>query len=398
MGMNRLWQTLDRPFFVLAPMEDVTDTVFRRCIRRWSQAWGSHGPDVMFSEFTRVDGAVKAWENEVSLRGREDGGYGGPVRETPALRRGAALRRGEAARRDRLVYTAEERPVVAQLWGTRPDEFYSAARAVEELGFDGIDLNMGCPVQKIRKAGACSALIGNPSLAGEMVAACRSASTLPLGVKTRIGLDRVVTEEWIGFLLELNLDAITVHGRIADQLSEGSADWSEVGRAVALRNASGSTTAIIGNGDVRSLAEGYRRVEETGVDGVMIGRGVFSDPLLFARRHQGGGAAGRSRKPGPPLWHEIPLPRRLLYLREQIVAFTDHWGDRRNYEILKKFFRNYVCVSADSGGGEKVPCDTANRQLSQHQGAAAELLEELYETHDAGAALVILDRVIGFIG
>ncbi len=364
--MGTLWQSLERPFFVLAPMEDVTDTVFRQLIRTWSREWGADGPDVMFTEFTRVDGAVRA--REASIPTQED----------------------VTSRIDRLVYAPAERPLVAQLWGTRPEEFHRAARAIEELGFDGIDINMGCPARKIRKAGACSALISQPTLAGEIIAACRGGSGLPLSIKTRIGLDRVVTEEWIGYLLEQRVDAITIHGRIADQLSEGTADWSEVARAVRLRDAcSGDgSTAIIGNGDVMSVQEGYRRVAETGVDGVMIGRGIFSDPLFFARiprrqrlrnsdPHSGGYDTSTGTDPNKiPPWHETPLSSRLEYLREQIVAFTTNYGERRNYEILKKFFRNYVCVS---------------EQCTSEDLAAGELLERLYETHDATAALTILN-------
>jgi len=334
------WTDLPRPLFVLAPMEDVTDTVFRRLLRRWSLRYGTPGPAVMFTEFTRVDAAIRTYEAHL----RHRAWYG------------------------RLQHTAEERPLVAQLWGTRPDEFFRAAEAVEALGFDGIDINMGCPARKIRRAGACSALIAVPDRAAEIIAACRAGSSLPLSVKTRIGLSRVVTGEWIGFLLEQNLDAITIHGRIADEMSEGHADWREVRNAVELRDQAGATgrsgtpTRILGNGDVTSLDHARRLVEMTGVDGVMIGRGIFADPLLFVR----GGTA-----PDPPLWDALSLPERLGYLREQIVEFTNHWGRHRNYEILKKFFRNYV-AGVDTGT----------------------LLDELYRTSAAAEALSIIDERI----
>lgn len=303
-------------------MEDVTDTIFRRLIRRWSlaaTAGEAAGPQVMFTEFTRVDRAIRTAAERT--KGRQGDG--------------------------RLRYSEAERPLIAQIWGTRPEEFLQAASAIETLGFDGIDLNMGCPVKKIRKGGACSALIGNPTLAAEIIAACREGSRLPLSVKTRIGLDRPRTEEWCGFLLEQHPDALTIHPRTADQMSEGAADWNEVARAVSLRSPD-STTAILGNGDVTDLAHGRRLIAECGADGFMVGRGIFSNPLLFVDS-----------------LHRPDTARRLAYLVEHIGEFTSFWGDRRNYEVLKKFFRNYV--------------------LSNET-----LLERLYATTSAGEALNVL--------
>ncbi|MFW5694822.1 MAG: tRNA dihydrouridine synthase [Alkalispirochaeta sp.] len=330
------WTQLPRPITALAPMEDVTDTVFRRLVRRWSQEATNGlraGPQVMFTEFTRVDGAIRTASERA--RGRPGDG--------------------------RLRFTEGERPLIAQIWGTRPEEFRHAAAAVEALGFDGIDLNMGCPVKKIRKAGACSALIGNPSLAAEIIAACREGSTLPLSVKTRIGLDRPRTEEWCGFLLEQRLDALTVHPRTADQMSEGLADWKHVRRVVALRDAD-SSTVILGNGDITDPAQGMHLVAESGADGYMVGRGIFADPLLFVETHNRSALVGES--------FQHTHARRLRYLSEHIMEFSSFWGERRNYEVLKKFFRNYVLP------------DEA-------------LLERLYATTAAPEALEVLARVGG---
>ncbi|TVR72452.1 MAG: tRNA-dihydrouridine synthase family protein [Spirochaetaceae bacterium] len=296
--MRSFWSNLPRPFFALAPMEDVTDTSFRRLVRTWSQRWGSSGPTVMFSEFTRADAAI---------------------RSTPEKPDG------------RLRYTAEERPLVAQIWGTRPEEFRLASEALHALGFDGVDINMGCPAWKIRKAGACSALIGNRRLAAELIAACREGSDLPISVKTRIGITVPETESWCRFLLEQEVEAITLHPRVADQMSEGWADWREVRRVVDLRDRIGVPTAIIGNGDVCSLEHALRLVEQTGVEGVMIGRGIFYDPLLFAR-------VGDTP---PPSWEEIPLSDRVSYLAEHMREYHREWKGRRSFEVLKKFYRNY---------------------------------------------------------
>lgn len=280
----------------------------------------------MFTEFTRVDGAIRT----VAARATGRTGNG------------------------RLRYSEAERPLIAQLWGTRPEEFLQAAAAIEELGFDGIDLNMGCPVKKIRKAGACSALIGNPSLAAEIITACREGSQLPLSVKTRIGLDRPRTEEWCGFLLEQSPDALTIHPRTADQMSEGAADWKEIARVVALRSPA-SPTVILGNGDVTDLAHGRHLVEESGADGFMVGRGIFADPLLFVD----------PRLLTAPALHTPEMERRLAYLVEHIMDFTSFWRDQRNYEVLKKFFRNYVLADES-------------------------LLEQLYATASAAEALEAL--------
>lgn len=346
-------------------MEDVTDTVFRTLLRRWAHRYGRRGPAVMYTEFTRVDAAIRAEEAQ-----RTGARYNG-----------------------RLRYAPVERPLFAQLWGTRPDEFVRAAEAVAALGFDGIDINLGCPARKIRKMGACSALIAAPHRVAEIIAACRAGSDLPLTVKTRIGLDRVVTEEWIGFLLTQNLNAITVHGRIADEMSEEWADWREVRTAVALRNAmdaravDGTRTLIIGNGDVRSIEHGYRLAETTGVDGIMIGRGVFSDPLVFCRIDDDDGDG--VERTVVPSWGDLTVEERLHLLREHIVAFTEYWGDRRNYEVLKKFYRNYAGGSA-----------TSSHSLGPSRGGAAPqpLLDRLYATTTATEALAIIDERIASTG
>lgn len=339
------WNTLARPIWALAPMEDVTDTVFRRLVREWSQRLGgaAAGPHVMFTEFARVDAARRTLE-------------------------AVHARRGEKPRPNlRLLYDEAERPLIAQIWGTRPEEYRDAAAALQELGFDGIDLNMGCPVRKIRKQGACSALIGNPALAREIIAAVREGSALPLSVKTRIGLSRPITEEWCGMLLEQPIDALTVHPRTADQMSEGWADWREVGRVVRMRDHLAAARGrpgplVLGNGDVRSLTHARRLMAQTGADGVMIGRGIFHDPLLFARE----------AAPDAPAWGELAAPQRLAYLAEHIHLYTATWSGpphrRRSYEILKKFFRNYVAAGA----------------------AGSPLLDALYETHSAADALELL--------
>lgn len=327
-------------------MEDVTDTVLRRLLRHWGGAGGA--PAVMFTEFSRVDGPIRAAE------GYELG---------------------------RLRYTEEERPIVAQLWGTRPEEFYQAAGALVKLGFDGIDLNFGCPVKKIRAAGACSALIANPTLAAEIISAVHEGGALPVSAKTRIGLKEPQTEEWCGFLLEQGIAALTVHGRSAEQMSEDWADWREVARVVRLRDLIAPETLILGNGDVWSTTHGRRLVEQTGTDGVMFGRGIFRDPLLFTRRDAASNLPLEDaiHRHDPDLWADTPLLERLDYLEAHIHEWRDVWGERRNWEILKKFFKNYlrdpVLPSKDVGSSTR-----------------AALLEELFSARTVDEALACIDK------
>ncbi|HVP17432.1 MAG TPA: tRNA-dihydrouridine synthase [Spirochaetia bacterium] len=289
-----IWGSLGRPFSVLAPMEDVTDTVFRRIVRE------AGAPDVLVTEFTSADGLCSVARSRVI---------------------------------GRLRFTEEERPLIAQIWGTHPENFRRVAAEVREMGFDGVDINMGCPVRKIIKGGGCGALIGNPRLAGELIAAAREgAGDLPLSVKTRIGITKPVAEEWIGFLLDLGLDALTVHGRTVSQQSDGEADWDAVSLAVRLRNAAGLPTRIIGNGDVRTAEAFHRRAAETGADGIMIGRGVFENLFLFSAIRGTNGAE----------YSRLSPREKVLFFRRHVVFHRAMWGERGNFNVLKKFAKTYL--------------------------------------------------------
>ena len=199
------WENLPKPIFALAPMEDVTDTVFRRLLREINSTEDSIRPDVMFTEFTSVEG-IESEGAEMVMK--------------------------------RLKYTEVERPLVAQIWGITPENYFNSAKKIAELGFDGIDINMGCPVKKIIKKGACSALIESHSLAKEIVEATKEGSNgLPVSVKTRIGFKTIQTEDWIGFLLAETIPVtLTVHGRTVKELSKVPNHWDEIGKAVKLRD------------------------------------------------------------------------------------------------------------------------------------------------------------------
>lgn len=307
--MRSIWEKLPKPIFSLAPMEDVTDTVFRQLIIDCGR------PDIFFTEFTNVDGMNSRGDEKVSQR---------------------------------LKFGKNEKPLIAQLWGVNPENFYVAAKRIVAMGFDGIDLNMGCPQRDVTRHGACSALIKNHTLAKEIIEATRSgAGNLPVSVKTRIGFSKIVTEEWIGFLLEQNLPLITVHGRTSAEMSKVPAHWDEIGKAVKMRDerekkqkaltpnplpkgegdqGAALHTLIMGNGDVMSLSEAKEKVEEFKLDGVMIGRGIFHNPWLFA------GIDPTTKS----------IADRLQLLKKHVALYESTWGQKKNFQVLKKYFKIYL--------------------------------------------------------
>lgn len=295
--MKEVLGNLKRPFSILAPMEDVTDVVFREIIEKCG------APDLFFTEFTSVEGMFSPGGDEVKMR---------------------------------LVKRESPTPLFAQIWGITPLNYYKGAKELVRLGFDGIDLNMGCPVRKIIKQGACSALIRNHKLAKEIIEAVKEgAGGLPVSVKTRIGFDKIETDEWISFLLEQDLDMLTVHGRVASEMSTKPNNWVEIEKAVGLRNKIAPETLIVGNGDISSLQEGREISEGIGLDGFMIGRGVFNNPWVFNEDVN---------------IDEVTVSERLDLLIEHLDLFEKTWGSRKNFAIMKKFFKIYV--KGFEGAGE----------------------------------------------
>ena len=292
---------LPAPFSVLAPMEDVTDTVFRRIVLQ------AGPPDLFFTEFTSIDGLCSAGRPRVI---------------------------------GRLRYTQSERPLVAQVWGTRPELFRRVASEVRGMEFDGIDINMGCPVRKIVSRGACGALIGNPTLAAEIIAATREgAGGLPVSVKTRLGVTTARgAEGWLGFLLDQGIAALTVHGRTVAQQSEGAADWSGISMAVRLRDERGLPTRVVGNGDVKTVEGFYERTAEIRVDGIMIGRGVFENLHLFAAISARRDAADFSRGD----FSAMSASAKVEAFRRHMILHRDTWGTGRQFDVLKKFGKTYL--------------------------------------------------------
>jgi tRNA-dihydrouridine synthase len=252
------WGTLDLPIMVLAPLADVTDPAFRRIIAKYSK--GPLGKDlglcqvpVMYTEFVSADGLALAPEE------------------------------GRKKLMADLQYSESERPIVAQFFTSRPEMMEKAAALARELGFDGVDINMGCPDKSIEKQKAGAALMKDPARAQEIIAAARQgAGGLPVSVKTRIGYNKDELEEWIPKLLETKLDALAIHARTRKEMSLVPARWDRVKRAVEIRNEMKSKTLIIGNGDALSIADAIQKAEMSGADGVMLGRAIFGNPWLFA--------------------------------------------------------------------------------------------------------------------
>ncbi|MBU1046418.1 tRNA-dihydrouridine synthase [Patescibacteria group bacterium] len=234
----------NRPFFALAPMLDVTDSAFREIVAKYGK------PDVLWTEFVSCDGMCSEGKEKLMHL---------------------------------LHYTEKQRPIVAQLFGSNPENFKKTARIVAELGYDGIDINMGCPQKTILKQGAGACLISTPDLAREIIRATKKgAGDLPVSVKTRIGYKEDTLEEWLPVIIEEKPVAITVHGRTQKEMSQVPARWDRIKKAVEM--AKGTGIIMIGNGDVKSIEEGIERAKESGVDGVMIGRGIFGNPWLFSRK------------------------------------------------------------------------------------------------------------------
>ena len=241
-------------------MADVTDVAFRRMIAKYSahtRADGSFGgPDVMWTEFVAADGLVRATEH------------------------------GKKKLMADLLYAQVERPIVAQLFTRNPDHMELAAALCLELGFDGVDINMGCPAGAIIDQGCGAAMIRTPELAVAVIrAAKRGAKSddggIPVSVKTRLGYHQDQLEDWIPLLLKENLAALTIHARTRKEMSKVPARWERVNRVVELRNELAPATKVIGNGDVLSRADGLAKIVESGADGAMVGRALFGNPWFF---------------------------------------------------------------------------------------------------------------------
>lgn len=297
--MNRgFWDAIQKPFLVLAPLADVTDPAFRRIIAKYSKP---SGPSVIWTEFVSADGLAYAPEE------------------------------GRRKLMADLAYTELERPIVAQFFTARPETMEKAATLAREMGFDGIDINMGCPDASIEKQKAGAAMMKNPELAKEVILAAKAgAKELPVSIKTRLGYNKDELDTWLPQVLSTNPAAVTIHARTRKEMSLVPARWERVKRAVEIRNELQSNTYILGNGDAKDIADAHAKIQESGADGAMLGRAIFGTPWLFQA------SAGRGNVPIVP-----PLRERLRIMVEHTKLYEELLP-HKSFAIMKKHYKAYV--------------------------------------------------------
>jgi tRNA-dihydrouridine synthase len=284
------YSDLPKPFLALAPLYDVTDTVFRRVIA------GAAAPDLFFTEFVNVDGLQSAGRDKIVHR---------------------------------LQFTDAEKPLIAQIWGKDPDNYRKTAYELVKMGFDGIDINMGCPDKAVLKNGCCGALINDHQLAAEIIQATKdgAAGKLPVSVKTRIGF-REFDKKWIESLLEQQLNMLSIHLRTVREMSKVPAHWELMDEIRRMRDDIAPDTLLVGNGDVESRAHGSSLASQHSIDGIMIGRGVFSDPFVFARQSP---------------WPSWSKQQKINLYRKHVELFAKTWKNNEYPLVaLNKFCKIYI--------------------------------------------------------
>jgi len=308
-----------KPFFVLAPMADVTDFAQREMLAKYGK------PDVFFTEFVSADGLASEKGRQVFLK--------------------------------ELRFSEKQRPIVAQIFGAKPENISKAAALMVELGFDGVDLNMGCPDKAVIKQGAGSALIKNPQLAREIIRAAKkgAAGKIPISVKTRLGFGKNEMGNWLGEILAEKPAALTVHLRTKKEMSEVAAHWELAPEIVAMAKASG--VVIVGNGDVASLADGKEKAKNSGMDGIMVGRGIFGNPWFFNEKIDG---------------EKIALAEKFRVAIEHAKLFEKELSSKniKGYHVMKKHFKAYV---AGFDGAKEL---RAKLMETENSSQAEEILEE----------------------
>ncbi|MBI2607412.1 MAG: tRNA-dihydrouridine synthase [Candidatus Doudnabacteria bacterium] len=335
--MNRgFWDKLTKPIMILAPMANVTDFAFRKMIAQYGK------PDVMWTEFVSVDGLCSPGKERLMID---------------------------------LKYSEIERPIVAQFFGSKPENFYKCAQLAQELKFDGIDINMGCPDKSVEKQGAGAALMKNPKLAKEIILATQEgAGELPVSVKTRLGYNKIDFEDWLPTLFEAKPAAVIFHLRTRKEMSKVPAHWEVMPEIMSLIGASPletrgerggleakpsdltpptqlsaagevgdfsyskrgfSAPLILGNGDVMSLQQGIEKCAQTGADGVMFGRGIFGNPWLFNREIRVEGLEIRDKL-------KVMIEHTKLFEKTFISARGGPASGGKSFEVMKKHYKAYV--------------------------------------------------------
>lgn len=290
LSVNNVLTSLPKPFFVLAPMDDVTDTAFRQVIIACSK------PDLLISEFVNVDGLQSPGRDKLMPR---------------------------------LKFSAKEQPIFAQIWGKVPNNYYKTAKELAKMGFAGIDINMGCPDKAVVKNGCGSAMINNRQLAQEIITATKEGANnkIPVSVKIRTGFNEV-DFSWPEYLLQQNINMLTVHGRTTKEMSKVPARWEDIAKVREIRDAVSPSTLVVGNGDINSREQGEEQASKYKLDGIMIGRGIFSNPCIFAKADK---------------W-ETTLPQNKIDLFiKHLELFNKNYPDNsRNPQIMKKFAKVYL--------------------------------------------------------
>ncbi|KKE77924.1 tRNA-dihydrouridine synthase [Bacilli bacterium] len=285
---DNFWRDLPRPFFILAPMEDVTDVVFRHVVSEAAR------PDVFFTEFTNTESYCHP-EGIYSVRGR-------------------------------LTFTEDEQPIVAHIWGDKPEHFRQMSIGMAEMGYQGVDINMGCPVPNVATKGKGSGLIRRPEVAAELIQAAK-AGGLPVSVKTRLGYTNIEEwRDWLTHVFEQDIANLSIHLRTRKEMSKVDAHWELISEIKKLRDEVAPDTLLTINGDIPDRQTGLKLVQKFGVDGVMIGRGIFKNPFAFEKE---------------PREHSS---QELLDLLRLHLDLFDKYSklEPRSFKPLRRFFKIYV--------------------------------------------------------
>ncbi|HDT6185623.1 TPA: tRNA-dihydrouridine synthase [Staphylococcus aureus] len=285
---ENFWSELPRPFFILAPMEDVTDIVFRHVVSEAAR------PDVFFTEFTNTESFCHP-EGIHSVRGR-------------------------------LTFSEDEQPMVAHIWGDKPEQFRETSIQLAKMGFKGIDLNMGCPVANVAKKGKGSGLILRPDVAAEIIQATK-AGGLPVSVKTRLGYYEIDEwKDWLKHVFEQDIANLSIHLRTRKEMSKVDAHWELIEAIKNLRDEIAPNTLLTINGDIPDRKTGLELAEKYGIDGIMIGRGIFHNPFAFEKEPR-----------------EHTSKELLNLLRLHLSLFNKYEKDEiRQFKSLRRFFKIYV--------------------------------------------------------
>ncbi|BFL78714.1 tRNA-dihydrouridine synthase [Staphylococcus hominis] len=285
---ENFWNELPRPFFILAPMEDVTDIVFRHVVSEAAR------PDVFFTEFTNTESFCHP-EGIHSVRGR-------------------------------LTFSEDEQPMVAHIWGDKPEQFKEMSFGLADMGFKGIDLNMGCPVANVAKKGKGSGLILRPERAAEIIQAAK-AGGLPVSVKTRLGYYNIEEwKEWLRHVFKQDIANLSIHLRTRKEMSKVDAHWELIEAIKKMRDEVAPQTLLTINGDIPDRQKGMELATKYGIDGVMIGRGIFYNPFAFEK---------------DPREH---TSKELLDLfRLHLELFEKYSNEEtQQFKSLRRFFKIYV--------------------------------------------------------